>query len=490
MGPFPFWCLMVPPFPRRRWHNGPLVFPAESVIIIENFESLQGGVQVPTGGTAHEPFCKVGLVKFQSRRYSPDERRVDMVMSSTSLEERKVDFLRIDEDRKFMARALELAVRGMGHARPNPMVGAVIVKDGRIIGEGWHERFGGPHAEVNAFAHCTEDPAGATLYVTLEPCSHYGKTPPCADLIIEKDIDRVVTAMVDPNPLVSGKGIRRLRDAGIFVTVGVMEKEARKLNEVFLKYVTEHKPFVLYKAAMSLDGKTACHTGDSKWISSEDSREEVHVLRGCYKGIMVGAGTVIADNPLLTARTEGLDDPVRIIVDGNLSVPLKAKVFQEEGDVIVLTTTSSDEKKREELTKLGVDIIMTDGDEKGKVDLDSAMTGLALKGIDGILLEGGATLASSAFEAGIVDKVRIYAAPKIIGGVNAPGLIGGDGASSMKEAVKLKDLSTETCGGDLVIEAYVDKGKKDAADERIDRLEEEVKEGPEAEKEAPAGDGK
>ena len=206
------------------------------------------------------------------------------------------------------------------------------------------------------------------------------------------------------------------------------------------------------------------------------------MLRGCYKGIMVGAGTVMADNPLLTARTEGLDDPVRIIVDGNLSVPLKARVFQEGGDVIVLTTTSSDEKKREELTKLGVDIIMTDGDQKGKVDLASAMTGLALKGIAGILLEGGASLAASAFEAGIVDKVRIYEAPKIIGGVGAPGLIGGIGASSMAEAVKLRDMSTETCGGDLVIEAYVDKGKKEAADERIDRLEEEVKEGPEAPK--------
>lgn len=188
--------------------------------------------------------------------------------------------MRIDEDRKYMARALELAVRGMGHTRPNPMVGAVIVKDGRVIGEGWHEQYGGPHAEVNAFNNCTEDPKGATLYVSLEPCSHYGKTPPCADLIIQKDIDRVVTAMVDPNPLVAGKGIRKLRDAGIFVTVGVMEKEAKELNEVFLKYIQKHKPFVLYKAAMSLDGKTTCHTGESKWISSEDSREEVHVLRG------------------------------------------------------------------------------------------------------------------------------------------------------------------------------------------------------------------
>ena len=384
--------------------------------------------------------------------------------------------MRIDEDRKYMTKALELAARGMGHAGPNPMVGAVLVKDGRIIGEGWYEQYGGPHAEVNAFAHCSEDTRGATLYVTLEPCCHYGKTPPCADLIIDKDVERVVAAMVDPNPLVAGKGIRRLRDAGIFVTVGVMEEEARKLNEVFLKYVTEHKPFVLYKAAMSLDGKTACHTGESQWISSEDSREEAHALRGCYKGIMVGAGTIIADNPLLTARTEGLNDPVRIIVDGSLSVPLKAKVFQQPGETIILTTTESDEGKREEFSRMGVDIIMTDGEEKGKVDLSAAMTGLALKGIDSILLEGGATLAASAFEAGIVDKVRIYEAPIIIGGKGAPGLIGGLGASSLAEAVSLRDVTTEMSGPDLVIEAYVGRGKDKNLHNRTDGKGEEMKE--------------
>ena len=384
-----------------------------------------------------------------------------------------MDFLRIDEDRKFMARALELAVRGMGHTRPNPMVGAVLVKEGRIIGEGWHEAYGGPHAEVNCFAHATEDPAGATLYVTLEPCSHYGKTPPCADLVISKGVDRVVAAMVDPNPLVAGKGIRKLKDAGIFVTVGVMEEEAKKLNEVFLKYVTQHKPFVLYKAAMSLDGKTACYTGDSQWITSEDSREEVHVLRGCYKGIMVGAGTILADNPLLTARTEGMIDPVRIIVDGKLSVPLKAKVFTEPGETIVLTTTASDEEKRKALTDMGVDIIMADGDEKGKVDLSSAMTGLALKGIDGILLEGGATLAASAFAEGIVDKVRLYVAPKIIGGMKAPGLIGGEGAASMAEVWHLRNIQTEMTGPDLVIEAYVDPPEKKAKEEPSRRLSDE-----------------
>lgn len=360
-----------------------------------------------------------------------------------------------------MSRALELAVRGMGHTRPNPMVGAVLVKDGRIIGEGWHEVYGGPHAEVNCFAHATEDPKGATLYVTLEPCSHYGKTPPCADLVVEKGVDRVVVAMEDPNPLVAGKGIRKLKESGIFVTVGIMEEEAKKLNEVFLKYITQHKPFVLYKAAMSLDGKTACHTGDSQWISCEDSREEVHVLRGCYKGIMVGAGTILADNPQLTARTEGMIDPVRIIVDGHLSVPLKANVFQEEGENIILTTTASDEGKRKALSDMGVDIIMTDGEEKGSVDLEAAMTGLALKGIDSILLEGGATLAASAFDAGIVDKVRIYTAPMIIGGVSAPGLIGGEGASTIPKAIRLRDIQTQMTGKDLVIEAYVEKEAKE-----------------------------
>lgn len=365
-------------------------------------------------------------------------------------------FLRIDEDRKYMARALELALRGLGHTRPNPMVGAVVVRDGRIIGEGWHEQFGGPHAEVNAFAHCSEDPEGATLYVSLEPCAHYGKTPPCVNLVIAKKVARVVIAMEDPNPLVAGKSIRKLKEAGISVTVGVLEEKAKKLNEVFLKYITDHKPFVLYKAAMSLDGKTACYTGESRWISGEASREEVHMLRGCYAGIMAGAGTIRADNPQLTARTKGFSDPVRIIVDGKLSVPPAAKVFQEEGRVIIVTTSASGEGRRKDFEDMGAEIILADSEENGKVDLSAAMTGLYLKGIDGILLEGGAELAASAFKAGIVDKVRIYVSPMIIGGKGAPGLVGGQGAAAIPEAVKLKNISTEMSGEDLVIEAYVD----------------------------------
>lgn len=380
----------------------------------------------------------------------------NLLLETTSLKERGGGFLRIDEDRKYMARALELALRGLGHTRPNPMVGAVVVRDGRIIGEGWHEQFGGPHAEVNAFAHCSEDPEGATLYVSLEPCAHYGKTPPCVDLVIAKKVARVVIAMEDPNPLVAGKSVRKLKEAGISVTVGVLEEKARKLNEVFLKYITARKPFVLYKAAMSLDGKTACYTGESQWISGEASREEVHMLRGCYAGIMVGAGTILADNPRLTARTKGFADPVRIIVDGKLSVPPVAKVFREEGRVIIITTSASGEGRRKDFEDMGAEIILADSEENGKVDLSAAMTGLYLKGIDGILLEGGAELAASAFEAGIVDKVRIYVSPMIIGGKEAPGLVGGQGAASIPEAVKLKNISTEMSGEDLVVEAYVD----------------------------------
>lgn len=370
--------------------------------------------------------------------------------------------MRIDDDKKFMTRALEIALNGMGHVRPNPMVGAVLVKDGEIIGEGWHERYGGPHAEVNAFANCRGDVRGATLYVTLEPCCHYGKTPPCTDLIISKDIDRVVIAMSDPNPLVSGKGIRKLRDAGIFVTTGIMEKEAQRLNEVFVKFITQKKPFVLYKSAMSLDGKIACHTGESQWISSEESREEAHMLRGTYAAIMAGAGTVASDNPQLTARTEGLEDPVRIIVDGNLSVPAESRVFQNEGRVIVLTTSSSSPAKVEELQKLGVEIICADSDVPGRVDLGAAMVGLAIKGIDSILLEGGSETASYAFEAGIVDKVRFYVAPMLIGGDGAPGIIGGKGAARLSDAVSLYGIHTERSGVDLVIEGYV-QAKKSVA---------------------------
>lgn len=378
-------------------------------------------------------------------------------------------------DRKYMARALQLALRGAGHTRPNPMVGAVLVKDGRIIGEGWHKQYGGPHAEVNAFASATEDPEGATLYVSLEPCSHYGKTPPCADLIIRKKVARVVAALEDPNPLVSGRGFRKLRANGIRVTVGVLAEEARHINDVFLTYVTRKRPFVLYKAAMSLDGKIACHTGESQWISSEKSREEVQRLRGILSGIMVGAGTVIADNPRLTCRMEEYENPARIIVDGKLRVPVESRIFHEPGRNIILTTSEASPEKKKALENLGVEMIEADSEEPGKVDLKSAMLALGIKGIDGILLEGGPTLAASALEAGIIDAVRFYIAQKIIGGREAPSPFAGTGAAHMNEVVPLTDAVYGTSGDDLWIQAYIQREKKEpeAGEQKVEEAQTE-----------------
>lgn len=374
-----------------------------------------------------------------------------------------------------MARALQLALRGAGHTRPNPMVGAVLVKDGRIIGEGWHKQYGGPHAEVNAFASATEDPEGATLYVGLEPCSHYGKTPPCADLIIRKKVARVVAALEDPNPLVSGRGFRKLRANGIRVTVGVLAEEARHINDVFLTYVTRKRPFILYKAAMSLDGKIACHTGESQWISSEKSREEVQRLRGILSGIMVGAGTVIADNPRLTCRMEEYENPARIIVDGKLRVPLESRIFHEPGRNIILTTSEASLEKKKALENLGVELIEADSEEPGKVDLKSAMLALGIKGIDGILLEGGPTLAASALEAGIIDAVRFYIAQKIIGGREAPSPFAGTGAAHMNEVVPLTDAVYGTSGDDLWIQAYIQREKKEpeAGEQKVEEAQTE-----------------
>lgn len=378
-------------------------------------------------------------------------------------------------DRKYMARALQLALRGAGHTRPNPMVGAVLVKDGRIIGEGWHKQYGGPHAEVNAFASATEDPEGATLYVSLEPCSHYEKTPPCADLIIRKKVARVVAALEDPNPLVSGRGFRKLRANGIRVTVGVLAEEARHINDVFLTYVTRKRPFVLYKAAMSLDGKIACHTGESQWISSEKSREEVQRLRGILSGIMVGAGTVIADDPRLTCRMEEYENPARIIVDGKLRVPVESRIFHEPGRNIILTTSEAYPEKKKALENLGVEMIEADSEEPGKVDLKSAMLALGIKGIDGILLEGGPTLAASALEAGIIDAVRFYIAQKIIGGREAPSPFAGTGAAHMNEVVPLTDAVYGTSGDDLWIQAYIQREKKEpeAGEQKVEEAQTE-----------------
>lgn len=368
----------------------------------------------------------------------------------------------MDRDEQYMRLALALAEKGRGSVSPNPMVGAVIVKDGRIIGEGYHERYGQAHAEVNAFASATEDVEGATIYVTLEPCSHYGKTPPCADLIIQKKVGRVVVGALDPNPLVSGRGIRRIQAAGIEVESGILAEESRKLNEVFMKFITEKRPFVVLKVAMSLDGKIATRTGESKWISGEASREQVHRERGYLTGIMVGINTVLKDNPHLTARLPESRNPIRIVVDSQLRIPLEANVLQEqtEAPTIILTTRKADPEKAAQLREKGITVLVIP-EREGRVDLEEAMAELGQRNIDSILLEGGATLNYAALEAGIVDKVQVYLAPKIIGGKDSPTPVGGEGIERLQEAFPVERLTSRMVGEDLFIEGYLKKAKSD-----------------------------
>lgn len=361
-------------------------------------------------------------------------------------------------DEYYMRRALALAEKGRGSVAPNPMVGAVLVKDNRIIGEGYHERYGQAHAEVNAFAAATEDAEGATIYVSLEPCSHYGKTPPCADLIIMKQVKRVVVAALDPNPLVSGRGIKRIQAAGIEVEAGILAEESEQLNEVFMKFITEKRPFVVMKTAMSLDGKIATRTGESKWISGQASRQQVHQERGYLTGIMVGINTVLKDNPNLTARLPGSKNPIRIVVDSRLRIPLDANVLQhqEQAKTILLTTDQANTEKLALLEAKGITVLVVP-DSHYRVDLQRAMLELGQRNIDSILLEGGATLNYSALEAGIVDKVQVYIAPKIIGGTESPTPVGGKGVDQLREAYPVERIKMKMIGEDVFLEGYIRK---------------------------------
>ncbi|MDS0526935.1 bifunctional diaminohydroxyphosphoribosylaminopyrimidine deaminase/5-amino-6-(5-phosphoribosylamino)uracil reductase RibD [Clostridium sp. SHJSY1] len=361
-------------------------------------------------------------------------------------------------DEKYMELALSLAKKGRGFVSPNPVVGAVIVKDGKIIGEGYHKRYGGPHAEVEAFNNISEEAEGATMYVTLEPCSHYGKTPPCADLIIEKKIAKVVIGILDPNPLVAGNGVKKLKDAGIEVKVGVLEKKCNKINEIFMKYISTKIPFVLMKTAMSLDGKISTYTGESRWISGEESRKQVHKLRINYSAIMVGVNTVVEDDPELTCRIEGGRNPIRIILDSNLRIPMSSKIVQSAKKVktIVVATNNAPRENRIMLEKKGINILLTD-DIDGRVNLKDLMKKLGELNIDSVLLEGGSTVNFSALEQGVVDKVQIYIAPMILGGDISKSTVGGKGVEHLKDAFKLKKLSTQYVGEDVLIEGYIEK---------------------------------
>ena len=358
-------------------------------------------------------------------------------------------------DQDYMRRALELAEQGMGWTSPNPMVGAVIVKEGRIIGEGFHERYGEAHAERNALASCREDPRGADLYVTLEPCCHYGKQPPCTDAVLEAGIRRVVIGSGDPNPLVAGKGIEILRKNGVLVEEHELEEECRRLNQVFFHFIQTGRPFVVMKYAMTMDGKTACYTGASKWITGEEARAHVHKQRHRYRAIMAGVGTILEDDPLLTCRMEGGRNPVRIICDSRLRTPLSSRIVQTAGEVPTILATCCRQEERQEPYRAAGCRILAGPEKEGRVDLAWLMKELGREKIDSILLEGGSSLNWSALKNGIVNKVQAYIAPKLFGGESAKTPVAGEGFPSPDKGVFLRDSRVMRLGEDFLIESEV-----------------------------------
>ena len=382
--------------------------------------------------------------------------------------------MRRDEDIHYMKMAVSLAGKGAGHVSPNPMVGAVIVKDDRVISRGWHKVFGGLHAETDALASCAESPAGATMYVTLEPCCHYGKQPPCTSAIIKAGISRVVVGMTDPNPLVGGKGISILREHGIEVCTGLLEKEIRYQNRIFLKYITQRRPWTVLKWAMTLDGRIAAASGDSRWVSCEESRYYVHTLRGRYMGIMAGIGTVLADNPMLNCRTDGMRQPVRIIVDSHASLPEDSAIARTAGEyrTVLAHTTDAMRERLEPLHGCGIETVECAATENGMVNLDDLMSRLGAMGIDSVLVEGGAELDWSLVSAGLADEHYIFVAPKIIGGKAAKGPVGGNGFGKMSDALGLDIESVTTSGEDILIHCfpkgrYHEPGHDPGPDKRI-----------------------
>ncbi|MFA6665366.1 MAG: bifunctional diaminohydroxyphosphoribosylaminopyrimidine deaminase/5-amino-6-(5-phosphoribosylamino)uracil reductase RibD [Armatimonadota bacterium] len=351
--------------------------------------------------------------------------------------------------KEFMKQALLLARRG--RTSPNPMVGAVLVKDGAVVGKGYHPKAGMPHAEILALRQAGVRALGADLYVTLEPCCHHGKTPPCADAVIASGVKRVFAAMADPNPLVCGKGFERLRSAGAEVHVGLLEEAAQELNRGFIKRVTCGRPFVLWKAAMTLDGKTACHTGDSRWVTGESARRHVHRIRSLSDAVMVGIGTVLADNPQLTVRACRGQNPLRVVVDARAETPPSSRVLGDEAETIIAVTNSAPIGRVEALRGAGAGIIEVES-QAGRVNLTLLLETLAGLGINNMLLESGGRLSASMLKSGLVDRGLIFIAPKIAGGRDAPTPVEGDGASLMAEALNTGTPKVRRFGDDIALE--------------------------------------
>lgn len=365
-------------------------------------------------------------------------------------------------EEQFMKRAIELAKQGAGWTAPNPLVGAVVVKNGRVIGEGYHRKYGELHAERNALAACTEDPAGATLYVTLEPCCHYGKTPPCTEIIIEKKIAKVVIGSRDPNPKVAGKGARILREHGIEVVEDYMREACDALNPVFFHYITTKTPYVVLKFAMTLDGKIATRTGASKWITGEAARNHVHQLRGRYAGILAGIGTVLADDPMLNCRIDGAHQPLRIILDSHLRIPMGSRLVRSAKEYPLLIVCNESTRDREEgasriqkLEEAGAKV-WTLPEKNGHPDLNVLMQRLGEEKIDSVLIEGGGTVNEAVLKAHIVHHVYAYIAPKIFGGEDAKTPVEGSGIRLPQECANLRLAKITVLLNDMLLEYDVE----------------------------------
>lgn len=359
---------------------------------------------------------------------------------------------------RFMEMALELAAKAMGRTSPNPMVGAVIVKDGKVVGRGYHTRAGEPHAEVVALEEAGDDARGGTIYVNLEPCCHHGRTGPCTEALLEAGISRAVIAVEDPNPLVAGKGIKRLKEGGIEVITGVLAERALRLNEVFIKYVTSGLPFVVLKTAMSLDGKIATQTGDSRWITGREARARAHELRNIYDAIMVGVGTVLIDDPSLTCRLPGNGgrDPVRVVLDSTCRTPVFAKILNQDSSAptIIACTRFAPREKIKALRAAGAEIVQV-ASREGMVDPKALLIELARREITSVILEGGAQVGGTFLNHGLVDKVIWFLAPKIIGGKTAPSPVGDPGIKKLADARTVDIDRIYRCGDDVCIEGYL-----------------------------------
>lgn len=363
----------------------------------------------------------------------------------------------MNTDEQFMKKALSLARRGLGSTSPNPVVGALVVKDGRVIGSGYHKRAGGPHAEIEALNKARDGAKGATLYVTLEPCNHYGRTPPCTKAIVKSGITRLVAGIYDPNPQVRGGGCDCLEAKGVEVKCGVLEEECARLNEVYIKYVTQGRPFVIVKGALTLDGWIGTRTGNSKWITNEKSRRFVHTLRKRVDAIMVGVKTVIADNPLLVPylSKSSEPDPVRVIVDTNLRVPLESKVFDSVTSALTIVATGSNVNtaRRKAVEELGAKVI-TCRIRDGHIDLEGLLDALADMSICSVLVEGGATLFNSVIKGALVDKFYLFLAPKILCGDDGIPFTRGRGCDIISDCMSLEVTKVRRFDDDIMVEAY------------------------------------